>query len=91
MSNEIGEVVRTQPCFSQSRVYSARRQIWISIARTCPFYSVLETAREVSLTNVQPTLDRKPAADDVYLKPGRNPVQQLACGNWLTRERLPRS
>ncbi|MFZ3377129.1 MAG: hypothetical protein WA183_16395, partial [Chthoniobacterales bacterium] len=74
---------------SQSRVYSTRRQIWISIARTCPFYTVLETAREVSLTNVQPTRGRKPSADHVYLKPGRNTVQQLTCSNWLTRERLP--
>ena len=80
-----------QPCVSQSRVYSARRQIWISITRTCPFYSVLETAREVSLTNIQSTRGRKPPADHIYLKPGRNTVQQLACGNWLTRERLPGS
>jgi hypothetical protein len=65
-----------------------RRQIWISIARTCPFYSVLETAREVSLTNVQPTRDREPAVDHVYLKPGRDTVEQFAGGNRLTWERL---
>jgi len=69
-------------------VNSARRQIWISITRTCAFYSVFETAGEVSLTNIQSTRGRKPAADHIYLKPGRNTVQQLACGNWLTRECL---
>jgi hypothetical protein len=78
-----------QPCVSQSRVYSARRQIWISITWTCPFYSVLEAAREVSVANIQSPRGRKPPADHVYLKTGRNTVQQLGCGNWLTRERLP--
>jgi len=72
-------------------VNSARREIWISITRTCSFYAALETPCEVSLTNIQPTRGRKPSADHVYLKPGRNTVQQLACGNWLTRERPPGS
>jgi len=91
VSNKISEIVRPQPCFSQSGVNSARREIWISITRTCSFYAALETPCEVSLTNIQPTRGRKPSADHVYLKPGRNTVQQLTCSNWLTRERLPGS
>jgi hypothetical protein len=56
-------------------VNSTRRKIWISITSTCAFYAMLKTAREVSLTNVQPTRGSKPAPDHVHFKLGRNTVQ----------------